>query len=170
MIDNEKKIKALEKKLDKILIKKSKDSVTSKNNWKPRKLDSLHKKAMKKPEYVLVQYLRNNHTMGFQISRVISGNIVVIGNKGHSLNPKLMWRHGRYFWYIVGEWDKEPIGPRYLERIKRLERGTDNHPILIKMVLGAVQKKEEIKSKAKIGWIVALAGLGLILWLVFSGG
>lgn len=168
--NDEDKMKYLEEELDKILLEKSQDATTNKNKWKPRKLDSLHKKSIKKPEYILVQYLRNNHTMSFQLSKVISGNIIVIDNKGHELNPKLVWRHGKYFWYIVPEWDKEPIGPRYLEKIKKLQRSTENHPILVKMVLGAVQKKDEQKNKAKIGWIIAGLGVLLILYLVFSGG
>jgi hypothetical protein len=165
-------IKKLENKLDIKLseqqIKDSEDKVTKKNKWKPRQLDKLHKKSLKKPEYVLVQYLRNNNTMNFKLCKVISGNIVVIENKGHKLNPRMVWRHGKYFWYIIGEWDKEPISPRYLEKIRKLGRSTDNHPILMKMVLGAVQKKEELKAKKNIGWIIGIAVAGIILWLVFG--
>lgn len=168
-VDSSNKIKELESKYSRLLIEQSKDKVTTENKWKPRKLMSLDKKLKKKPDYVLVQYLRNNNRMDFQICKVISGNIVVIGNKGHKLNPKFVWRHGKYFWYIVGEWDKEPIGPRYLEKIKGLQRNTDNHPILMKMVLGAVEKKEEQKTKKQAGWIIGLVVLGLILWMIFGG-
>jgi len=166
---NERTIVDLEKKLDNILIEQSKDNKTEENKWQPKKLNVLYKKSIKKPEYILVQYLRNNQRMDFHLTKVISGNIVVIENKGHILNPKLVWRHGKYFWYIVGEWDKEPIGPRYLEKIKKLQRSTDNHPILMKMVLGAIQKKEEIKAKKSIGWIIGIAVVGLILWMILGG-
>lgn len=166
---NERTIVDLEKKLDNILIEQSKDNKTEENKWQPKKLNVLYKKSIKKPEYILVQYLRNNQRMDFHLTKVISGNIVVIENKGHTLNPKLVWRHGKYFWYIVGEWDKEPIGPRYLEKIKKLQRSTDNHPILMKMVLGAIQKKEEIKAKKSIGWIIGIAVVGLILWMILGG-
>jgi len=169
------KIRRLEKKLDKVMeldeatIRKSIDKKTIKNKWKPRKLNSLHKSALKKPEYVLVQYLRNNHLMDFKLCKVISGNIVVFENKGHTLNPKMVWRHGKYFWYIIGEWDKEPIGPRYFEKIRRLQRGTDNHPILMKMVLGAVQKKEEIANKKNVGMIIGIVVFALVAWIIFGG-
>lgn len=164
----EEKITQLEKKYETLLLEQSKDKVTEANKWKPRKLDSLHKKSMKKPEYVLVQYLRNNQTMDFQLSKIISGNIIVINNKGHKINPRLVWRHGKYFWYIVPEWDTEPVGPKYLEKIRKLQRNTDNHPILMKMVLGAIQKKEETKMKIGAGWIIGLAVVGIILWMVFG--
>jgi hypothetical protein len=164
-----KQIREQEKKLEKIILEQSKDKLTKENKFDIKKIDNLYKKQAKKPEYVLVQYLRNNHRMDFQLTKVVSGNIIVIDNKGHTLNPKLVWRHGKYFWYIVGEWDKEPIGPRYLEKIKLLERSTDNHPILMKMVLGAIQKKEDIKAKKNLGWIIGLAAAGLVLWIIFGG-
>lgn len=164
-----KQIREQEKKLEKIILEQSKDKLTKENKFDIKKIDNLYKKQAKKPEYVLVQYLRNNHRMDFQLTKVVSGNIIVIDNKGHTLNPKLVWRHGKYFWYIVGEWDKEPIGPRYLEKIKELERSTDNHPILMKMVLGAIQKKEDIKAKKNLGWIIGLAAAGLVLWMIFGG-
>ena len=143
------KIQKLEKKfleLTEEQIVESKDKVTEKNKWMPNKLKSLNKKVIKKPDYVLVQYLRNNRTMDFFISKVVSGNIIVVNNKGHKLNPQFVWRHDKFMWYIVGEWDTEPIGPRYFDKIKTMQRSTDNHPILMKMVLGAVQKKEEAKQ------------------------
>jgi hypothetical protein len=150
-------------------IDSSQDKVTERNKWMPSKLKRLNNKALKKPEYVLVQHLRNNHTMDFQICKIVSGNIVVIDNKGHKLNPKFVWRHGKFMWYILGEWDTEPIGPRYLERIRDMQRSTDNHPILMKMVLGAVQKKEEIKAnKNMIIWIIVIAVVGIGLFMVFG--
>ncbi len=167
---SEEKINRLEKKLNDLLVESSQDKITKANKWKPRKLAQLNRKIKKKPEYILVQYLRNNHRMDFKICKVISGDIIVIENKGHRVNPRMMWIHGKYFWYIVGEWDKEPIGPKYLEKIKRLQRGTESHPILMKMVLGAVEKKESLKNKKQIGWIIGLAAVGLILWMVFGGG
>lgn len=162
-------IREQEKKLEKIMLEQSKDKLTDKFKFDNKKIENLYKKQAKKPEYVLIQYLRNNRRMDFQLCKVVSGNIIVIDNKGHTLNPNLVWRHGKYFWYIVGEWDKEPIGPRYLKNIKELQRSTDNHPILMKMTLGAIQKKEEIKSKKNVWWIVGIAVVGLALWLIFGG-
>lgn len=168
MEDTNKRINELEKKYEELLLAEATDKVTKANKWKPKKLDSLNKKAIKKPEYLLVQYLRNNQTMDFKICKVVSGNIVVIDNKGHQINPRLVWRNGKYFWYIVGEWDTEPIGPKYLEKIKKAQRSTENHPILMKMVLGAIQKKEDLKTKVGAGWIIGIAVVGIILWMVFG--
>jgi len=168
-IDKKGRIEELEKKLESLLAESSEDKVTKANKWKPKKLNQLNKKLKKKPDYVLVQYLRNNQIMDFRICKIISGDIIVVENKGHRLKPRMVWRHGKYFWYIIGEWDKEPVSPKYLDKIKRLQRSTDNHPILMKMVLGAVQKKEEIKNKKQIGWIIGLAAVGLVMWIIFGG-
>lgn len=164
-----KQIREQERKLEKIIAEQSKDKKTERFKFNSNQLKTLYNKQNKKPDYVLVQYLRNSHKMDFQLCKIISGNIIVIDNKGHKLNPKLVWRHGKYFWYIIGEWDKEPIGPRYLEKIKKLQRNTDNHPILMKMVLGAVQKKEEMKTKKYAGWIIGIIVVGIILWIIFGG-
>ena len=86
-----KQIREQEKKLEKIILEQSKDKLTKENKFDIKKIDNLYKKQAKKPEYVLVQYLRNNHRMDFQLTKVVSGNIIVIDNKGHTLNPKLVW-------------------------------------------------------------------------------
>lgn len=161
-------MKELENKLDILAKANNTDKVTQANKWKPKNLDKLQKQALKKPEYVLVQYLRNNRTMTFQICKVISGNIIVIDNKGHRLHPQKTFINGKYTWYIIAEWDTEPISPKYLEKIRSAQRSTDNHPILMKMVLGAVQKKEDIKTAKNIGWIVGLVVVGIICWMVFG--
>ena len=164
------RIKELEKKLDRILIEESKDRVTEKNNWQPKKLKTLDKQRKKKSEYVLVQYLKTNRDMDFQLCKVISGNIIVIDNKGHKVDFRAVWRHGKYFWYIIHEEDTMPVVPHKQEKLRQMQRSTENHPILMKMVLGAIQKKEEIKAKIGAGWIIGLAVVGIILWMVFGKG
>lgn len=165
-----KTIKELENEIDRLVLAESEDKVTKANKWKPRNLNNLQKKVVKKPEYVLVQYLRNNRRMDFKVCKVISGNIVVIDNKGHKLHPQKTFINGKYTWYILCEWDTEPVSPKYLATIKKLQRSTDNHPILMKMVLGAIQKKEDVKNTKNIGLIIGIAAIGIVLWLVFGGG
>jgi hypothetical protein len=170
MIDKIRKLEQRYIQLTEQQIEESKDKITERNKWMPNKISRLNKQSAKKPEYVLVQYLRNNKLMDFQLCKIISGNIVVIDNKGHKLNPSLIWRHGKFFWYIIGEWDTEPISPRYLDKIRSMQRSTENHPILIKMILGAVQKKEELKKmKVSIWVIIGVVVAGLIVWSFLGG-
>ena len=163
------KIKQLEKNLDELLAK-SQDKVTERNKWKPQKLDGLFKKVKGKNDYILVQYLMNNREMDFKICKVVSGNIIVIDNKGHEIDFRATWRHGKYLWYIIHEGDTKPVVPLKAEELRRSQRSTDNHPIIMKMVLGAIQKKEEIKAnKNMIGWIIGIAVVGIIGWVIFGG-
>lgn len=148
------KIDELEKQLD-TLSALSKDEQTEKYKWKNNKVVSLSKKVLKKPDHVLVQYLRANYTMDFMLCKVISGNIIVIDSKGHELNPKDVWRHGKFLWYIIREIDTKPVTNNDYSIVRKLHRHTDNHPILMKMVLGATIKKEmSPETKKWIIWII----------------
>jgi len=160
------KLDELEKRLEEIEISKSEDEKTKKFKFKDRKFKSLSKKSKKKPDYVLVQLLRNNRTIDFKLCKVISGNIIVIDNKGHELNPKHTWIRGKHIWYIVREKDTKPVSISD----KVTGHSTDDHPVLIKMVLGAVQKKEIAKDTKKIATIIiVIAVVGLIGWIIFGG-
>lgn len=159
------KIEELEKKLAN-LQEDFEDEKTRNFKFKNRKFSSLSKKSAKKPEYVLIQYLRNNKRVEFKLCKVISGNIIVINNKGHELNPKHLWIHGKSIWYIIREKDTKPVS--VTDKVTGWR--TDDHPVLMKMVLGAVQKKEEAQDKKKIITIViVLAVVGLIGWIIFGG-
>ena len=126
----------------------------------------MSKASKNKPEFVLVQYLRNNRTVDFKLSKIVSGNIIVIDNKGHELNPKDTWIRGKHTWYIVREKDTAPVSLRD----KPIGFSTDDHPVLIKMILGAVSKKETPQANKKmIGIIIAVVVVALILWVIFGG-
>ena len=160
------KLDELEKRLNEIDISKSEDEKTKRFKFKDRKFKTLARKSKKKPSYVLVQYLRNNRTVDFKLSKVISGNIIVIDNKGHELNPRFTWIRGKNIWYIIREKDTKPVSVSD----KVTGHSTDDHPVLIKMVLGAVQKKEIAKDTKKIAIIViVVAVVGLIGWIIFGG-
>jgi len=152
-------------KLEKLEIQLD-DIVRTEKPFKDRKFNRLSKTGRKKPDHVLVQYLRNNRTVDFKLIKVVSGNIIVIDNKGHEINPKDTWIRGKHTWYIVREKDTKPVSLRD----KPFGFSTDDHPVLIKMILGAVSKKELAKVNKKMaGIIVATAVIGLILWVIFGG-
>jgi len=155
---NELQLEKLESQLEELTKKKK--------PFKDRKMERLSKQSRKKPENVLVQYLRNNRTVDFKLVKIVSGNIIVIDNKGHELNPEDTWIKGKHTWYIVREKDTQPVSVKD----KPVGFDTDDHPVLIKMILGAVSKKEAIKANKKvIGIVVALIVVGLIGWVIFGG-
>ena len=162
-------IEELEKELEQAIKDGDhKDKKTERFKWNDRKFKSLSNQSKKKPEYVLVEYLRANRTVTWQLCKVISGNIVVIDNKGHDLNPKDTWVHGKNTWYIIREIDQKPVSNRDYNILKKLKRTTDSHTVLIKMVLGAIQKKEmSTEAKKWIIWII-IGGIALlVIYLLF---
>jgi len=155
--------------LDNISKEIKKELAEVSNNSRPfedKDFKRLSKLSRKKSDYVLVQYLRNNRTVEFRLAKVISGNIIVIDNKGHELNPRDTWVKGKTTWYIIREKDTKPVSVRD----KPIGHSTDDHPVLVKMVLGAVAKKEQKPiDKKKIIFIIGAIILGLIIW-AFTGG
>lgn len=159
-------LKRLEKELMSLKAEQINDKKTEKFKFNDKKFKRLAKQSKKKPEYALVQYLRNNKQVDFLLCKVISGNIVVINNKGHELNPKYLWTRGKYNWYIVKEKDTKPV--TVMDRISGWK--TDDHPILIKMVLGAIQKENKVADQKKIlTGLIILGVVGFILYMVFAG-
>ena len=165
-MDREKKIKALERKVEKLGKEAFSDETTKKFKFSDKKFKTLSKSSKKKPDYVLVQYLQNNHYVDWKLCKVVSGNIIIVNNKGHELNPKDTWIRGKHVWYIVREKDSLPVSIR--NKVKG--HPTDDHKLLIKMVLGAVQKKETTKDVKKVGIIIgAIAVIAIIGYVVFGG-
>jgi len=141
------------------------DDKTDNFKFKETKMFKLEKQSLKKPDYVLVQYLRSNRTMDFMLCKIISGNIIIVNNKGHELNPKDTFVRGKKFtWYIVKEWDTKPVSTR-----NKVEgHSTDDHPVLIKMVLGATQKKDMSPEQKKLIVYIILAVIACVAgYLIF---
>jgi len=133
----------------------------------PFKAKRVINKANKLPDFIVTQYLTQKRDIRFKLCRIVSGNIIVINNKVHKINPKYLWRYGKQFWYIHREIDREPVSNEDYEDLREKGRDTDSDVPLIKAVLGAVQKPSAIK---KANWIlilvIAVAAIaGLIVFL-----
>ena len=133
----------------------------------PFKAKRVVNKSNKLPDFVVTQYLTQKRDIRFKLCRIVSGNIIVINNKVHKINPKYLWRYGKQFWYIHREIDREPVSNEDYEAVRARRDDTDADVPLIKAVLGAVQKPSGIK---KANWVliliiavVAIAGLLIFL-------
>jgi len=136
----------------------------------PFKVKRLFKQSDKKPNYVLVEYLTQNYTIDFRLCKVVSGNIVVVDNKAHKLNPKKTWRWKKYTVYIIREIDREPVSNEDIEKVEKAGNETSNDVVLIKAVMGAVQKDSSLSKKANIvGIIIGLAIAAFVLYIIFGG-
>lgn len=143
-----------------------------KKQWKPSfKLKGLFKKSKKKADQVLVLYLTQKYEARFSLQRIISGNLVVLRNKVHVLNPKKMFIYGKNRFYIIREIDRQPVSNEDYDDVRARNDDTDEDVPLIKAVLGAIQKeKKEIKSKNIIIAIILIAVAVGVMYFIFSGG
>ncbi len=159
-IDN--KMKELEIKLE--------DSKKKKKFKFPMKIKFLSKKASKTMTHVLVQYLTMKQEIVFKLCRIVSGNIIVVNNKAHELDPKQIWRYGKHTWYIIREIDRKPVSNQDYDEVKARGDGTDEDVVLIKAVLGAINKPSDIlQNKGIILWIIGAVVVGVIIYS-FVGG
>ena len=141
------------------LLKLEEEKQGKKKKFKlPFKTRRLLKKEKKKPEYIVVQYLTRKYQVVWKLCRMISGNLVVINNKVHEINPKTIWRHGKQMWYVLREIDRKPVSNLDYNKVKRRRDDTEADVPLIKAVLGAVQKKSPLENKKGliIGIIIAV--------------
>lgn len=145
----EERVKELEQERDKL----------SKDKKKKFKLLSvlkkLSKKSLNKDDYVLVQYLNLKQQVDFKLCRIVSGDIVIIGNKAHELDPRDVWRHKKDLWYIIREIDRKPVSNRDFDKVYKRNDNTSEDVPLIKAILGAINKnKDKSANKNVVLWII----------------
>ncbi len=131
-----------------------------------RKISKNFKK--KKDDYVMIQYLTKQKEVKFKLCKIISGSIIVIKNKAYSLEPHALWRFGKYFFYIHREIDTMPVSNEDYEKLVKDGRCTAAHVILIKAVLGAVNKPSPIEKK-NIGIIIGIIAAIAVVAFLFMG-
>ena len=66
-----------------------------------------------------------------KMCKVVSGNIIVIDNKVHQLNPKDTWKVGKHWWYIIREIDRLPVSNSDYPEMRNLGRDTDILGVLV---------------------------------------
>lgn len=167
-IKNVDKIRELEKRQAEL------EDIIASKNMKPFKMPNRAKKAIKDgtklPDSIVTQYLTQKGEVRFRICKIVSGNIIVINNKAHELDPECLWRMGKQMWYIHREIDRKPVSNKDYEKLKEQGRDTESDVVLIKAVLGAINKpKQEIKKGWIIFAIIALV-VGLVAYMFLKGG
>lgn len=159
------KIQRLKKEL---IILKSRDKKTIKGARTPKMLKKLLKQRRKKVGYVVVQYLTTNYDIKFTLCKIVSGNLVVIENKVHKLDPDKIWRLGKDSYYILREIDRHPVSNDDYQEVRSRGDDTDADVPLIKAVLGAVQKnKSSAETNKNTMVIVGVIAAIIILAMLF---
>ena len=143
-----------------------------KKGWKmPFKIRSMAKKADKTDDTILVLYLSQKYQAKWKLCKIVSGNLIVFQNKVHVLNPKAIWRHGKYIFYIIREIDRMPVSNLDYNKVKARGDDTAEDVPLIKAVIGAQLKKPAMEGKSKWVVIAVIIVIALVVgFIIFGGG
>jgi len=162
------KIKELERR-QRELESKMLDQEDNKKSFKlPFRINKTIKRGNKLNDSIVTQYLTQQGEVKFQVARIISGNIIVINNKAHELNPKHLWKCGKMMWYIHREIDRKPVSNEDHDAVKERGDDTDSDVVLIKAVLGAMMKpKKEVKANWVVGIILAVVA-AIVLFIILG--
>ncbi len=154
------KIQRLKKE---IIFLRSQDKKTKKGMKNPKKLKKLLKQKKKKLGYVVVQYLTADYDIQFKLCKIVSGDLVVVENKVHKLNPTKIWRLGKDSVYILREIDRQPVSNEDYEAVRERGDDTDADVPLIKAVLGAVQKSGGLGVPSKNVMIIIAIVIAVVI-------
>jgi len=129
----------------------------------PSKWKRTMNKSVKLPNRLLVFYLNKfGKIEPPKLLPVLEGDMVVIHEKPYEVNPKAVWRMGKYNVYMIREIDRRPVSNEDYDEVKRRGDCTDSDVFLIKMAMRAVQKgarKEMSKAVLIIIGVVVVGGL-----------
>lgn len=132
-------------------------------------------KSSKKPDTVLVFYLNiKGEIQTPMVVPIYSGNMVIIRNKIHEVDPRAMWSlklgMKTHKVLIIKEIDRRPVSNLDLDEIRRRGDATDSDEFLIKAALRA-QTATAKKSISIWVWILlAAAIIGLLIFFFMSKG
>lgn len=168
MIEETKKTRLdrIEEKIEDLL-KEKKESEKLKPKRKrfklPFKARSALKQGTSRADKVAIMYLTQKYQVRFLAAKIISGNLIVVDNKVHVLNPKAIYRYRKLCFYIIREIDRLPVSNMDYNKVKERRDDTEADVPLIKAVLGAVQKPTMLPKKG--AWIAGLIILGVTVIL-----
>jgi hypothetical protein len=167
----EPKVRELLKQLveDKETGQKKADTEKKKKNFKfPRIWKSMAAKSSKKRDTVMIMYLNIKGEIEQPlVVPIYSGNMVIIRNKIHEVDPRAMWNFKvgmkTHKVLIVKEIDRRPVSNLDIDEIKRRGDGTDSDEFLIKAALRA----QTITSKPINKWVWIIVGIAVVALLIF---
>jgi len=152
------------------------DTQKSKKIFKwPYSWKSKAAKSSRSPDTVLVFYLNIKGEIGTPlIVPIYSGNMIIIRNKIHEVDPRAMWslkiKNKTHKVLIIKEIDRRPVSNLDLDEIRRRGDATDSDEFLIKAALRA--QTAAVKKPVSM-WIWIILGIvvigGLILFFTQGG-
>ncbi len=137
------------------------------------KIKTIFKKA-KKQRMILVWYLNVKGEIGLpKLCKLYSGNMIIVGERPHEVDPRAFWSMGKYTCLLVREIDRRPVSNLDLTAINRRGDSTDADTLLIKAALHAVYVEGKTKKQINPKNIMIIVGIviaAVIAYVVISGG
>ena len=132
-------------------------------------------KSSKRPDTVLVFYLNiKGEIQTPMIVPIYSGNMVIIRNKIHEVDPRAMWSlklgAKTHKVLIIKEIDRRPVSNLDIDEIKRRGDATDSDEFLIKAALRAQTAVAKKPIPIWVWIVLAIAAVGLIAFLLLNKG
>ena len=172
------KVRDLLKQLveEKQMGKQRKETRKTKKKFRyPMSWKSKANKSSKRPDTVLVFYLNiKGEIQPPMIVPIYSGNMVIIKNKIHEVDPRAMWslkvgmRNHKVL--IIKEIDRRPVSNLDLDEIRRRGDSTDSDEFLIKAALRAQTATAKKSIPVWIWIIVGIILVGLLIFFFTQGG
>ena len=132
-------------------------------------------KSSKRPDTVLVFYLNiKGEIQTPMIVPIYSGNMVIIRNKIHEVDPRAMWSlklgAKTHKVLIIKEIDRRPVSNLDIDEIKRRGDATDSDEFLIKAALRAQTAVAKKPIPIWVWIVLAIAAVALIAFLLLNKG
>jgi len=169
---NQPRVRDLLKQLmeDKQMGEQRKETKKTKKFFKwPMAWKSKANKSSKKPDTVLIFYLNiKGEIQTPMIVPIYSGNMVIIKNKIHEVDPRAMWSlklgMKTHKVLIIKEIDRRPVSNLDLDEIRKRGDATDSDEFLIKAALRA---QTAVARKPVSIWVWIIVGVIVVGLLVF---
>ena len=133
--------------------------------------------ASKKKDFIMIWYLNIKGEIETPlVVPIYSGNMVIIRNKIHEVDPRAMWnwRVGMksHKVLIIKEIDRRPVSNLDLDEVRKRGDATDSDEFLIK---AAIRAQTAATSKPISKWVWIIIGIAVVAALIFffmqkSGG
>jgi hypothetical protein len=174
---NKPKVRDLLKQLveEKQIGEQQKETKKFKKKFKyPMKWKSKANKSSRKPDTVLVFYLNiKGEIQTPMVVPIYSGNMVIIRNKIHEVDPRAMWSlklgMKTHKVLIIKEIDRRPVSNLDLDEIRRRGDATDSDEFLIKAALRAQTAVAKKPIPIWIWIILGIVVIGLLAFFFLSG-
>lgn len=125
------------------------------------------KKSLKKLNLILVLfYTKTGEIIGPTLYPIYSGNMVIINHCPYELDPRSVWRYGKFRTISIKEIDRRPVSNLDWDEIKKRGDATHSDEFLIKAAMRAYQPTPTQKKPFNI-WILVIIGVVVVGALIF---